>query len=108
MLSPSKTLNERGREREREREREGGRERERERQRERDRERERGGEREIHEADPQSHTQKLNPILLEEQIYVQYSCSRPLHHIFQMGGLLALPTVARDGKSIYFPMKMYR
>ena len=57
-------------------------------------------EREIHEADPQSHTQKLNPILVEEQIYVQYSYSRPLHHILQMGALLAWPTVARDGKSI--------
>ena len=59
-------------------------------------------------AGPQSHTQKRNPILVEEQIYVQYSCSRPLRHVFQMGALLAWPTVARDGKSIYLAMKMYR
>ena len=51
-------------------------------------------------AGPQSHTQKHNPILMEEQMYVQYSCSRPLHHIFQMGALLPRPTVAHDGNSI--------
>ena len=71
------------------------------------REREREREREKYtRAGPQSHTQTLNPILVEEQIYVQYSCSRPLHHIFQMGALLAWPTVARDGKSIYLAMKI--
>ena len=59
-------------------------------------------------AGPQSHTQKRNPILVEEHMYVQYSYSRPLHHIFQMGVLLAWPTVARDGKSIYLAMKIYR
>ena len=58
-------------------------------------------------ASPRSHTQKFNPILVHEQIYVQYSCSWPLHHIFQMGALLARPTVARDGESIYLAMKMY-
>ena len=51
-------------------------------------------------AGPHSHTQKRNPILVEEQIYVQYSCSRPLRHIFQMGVLLAWPMVKHDGKSI--------
>ena len=59
-------------------------------------------------AGPQSHTQKRDPILVEEQIYVQYSYSRSLHHVFQMGALLARPTVARDGKSIYFAMKIHR
>ena len=54
-----------------------------------------------------NHTQKLNRILVEEQIYVQYSCSRPLHHIFHMGALLAWPTVARDGKRIYLIMEIY-
>ena len=39
---------------------------------------------------------------MEERIYVQYSCSRPLHHKFQMGALFAWPTVARDGKSIIY------
>ena len=68
--------------------------------REREREKEREGEKKkIHEAGPKSHTQKLNPILVEEQICVQYSCSRPLHHIFQMGALLARPTVARVRKA---------
>ena len=56
-------------------------------------------EREIHEG-PQSHTHKRNPILVEEQIYVQYSCSRPLHHIFQMGDLLAQPGITRWKKHI--------
>ena len=91
---PNPSINKRKRERERER-------------RERERERERGKER-YTRVGPQSHTQKLNPILVEEQIYVQYSCSRTLHHIFEMGALLAWPTVARDGKSIYLAMKIYR
>ena len=56
-----------------------------------------------------NHTHKLNPILVEEQIYVQYSYSLALHHIFQMGALLAWPMVARDGKSfIYLAIKIYR
>ena len=59
-------------------------------------------------AGPQSHTHKRNPILVEEQIYVQYSCSQPLHHIFQLGALLARPTVAHDGNSMYLAMKIYR
>ena len=73
-------------------------------------EREREREREKYTRDgPQSHTQKLNPIFVEEQIYVQCSCRRPLRHIFQMGDLLDWPTVARDEKSmIYLAMKIYR
>ena len=51
-------------------------------------------------AGPQSHTHKRNPILVEEQTYVQYSCSRPLHHIFQMGALLARPGSTRWKKHI--------
>ena len=55
-----------------------------------------------------NHIQKLNPILVEEQIYVLYSCSQPLHHIFQMGALLTWLRVARNGKSIvYLAMKIH-
>ena len=92
---PNPSINKRKRERERDREREIEREIEREREK-------------YTRAGPQSHTQTRNFILVEEQIYVQYSCSRPLHHVFQMCALLDRPTVARDGKSIYLAMKMYR
>ena len=58
-------------------------------------------------AGPQSHTQKRNSILVEEQIYVQYICSWPLRHIFEMSAFLAWTTVARDGKSIYISLWKY-